>query len=271
MPVDLHVHSTYSDGENTPEQLIEMAKTCGLASIALTDHDSVGGIKAFVEKGIETQIGTIPGIEFTSEFQKSEIHILGYFIDYESQELLGILNKIQKDRKDRIVKIVQKLNKIGIEISADDVFEIAKNDSPGRPHVAKALIRSGAVSTFKEAFDRFIGHKGPAYVGHYKLTPFEAVKLIRQVKGAPVFAHPAVSDRDSIIPELMACGLKGIEVFYPTHRPEQVERYKNIAKKFELIMTGGSDFHGENSGRNIKLGGVAIDDKVVDELRKASI
>lgn len=267
MPADLHIHSYLSDGTDSPEKIVQMAKSVGLTTISLTDHDNVDGLDRIIEEGKIQGVEIIPGIEFTTEVPGAEIHILGYFIDRKNPILLDKLKQLQTGRVERIHKIVEKLNKVGVMITADDVFAIAKNNTPGRPHVAKAMIKNGAVSSFKEAFDRYIDFRGPAYVSHYKMSPDEAIKLICQVSGIAVFAHPAISARDEMIPEFISSGLKGIEVFYPTNRPEQTSKYKELAKKYGLIMTGGTDFHGQNSGKKIELGDLTIEDTYIDALK----
>lgn len=271
MSADLHVHSAHSDGTNTPEEIVKLAKNAGLKTIAITDHDTINGVSCAQEAGKFNGLEVIPGIEFTTEAYGAEIHMLGYFIDIKNITLLQTLDKIQKGRVDRIYKIAEKLRALGLNIDADKIFEIAKNESPGRPHVAKALIAAKEVSTFKEAFDKYIDFNGPAYVSHYKLAPNEAIKLITDAKGIPVLAHPAASDRDEVIPDLIKEGLLGLEVFYPSHRWQQTKKYKDLAKVYGLLITGGTDFHGENSGREIKFGDLTITDNLVEKLKNEYI
>jgi len=267
MPADLHIHSQHSDGTNTPEEIVGMAAAAGLKTIALTDHDNIDGIEQATEAGRGAGVEVIPGIEFTTESPRAEVHMLGYFIDPNSQRLVEMLSKIQGGRVRRISKIVQKLNKLGIELEADDVFELSGKKAPGRPHVARALIKRGAVGSVKEAFDRYLDARSPAYVPHYKLTPTEAIGLIKAAGGIPVFAHPAISRSDELIPQLVEAGLRGLEVYYPGYRPEQIEHYLALAGKHGLLLTGGSDFHGPDSGREIKLGDLTIPVELVDKLR----
>ena len=271
MAADLHIHSTFSDGTELPEELVRQAKNAGLKTISITDHDMVDGIPSALNEAKIVGLELIPGIEFTTEASLSEIHILGYFIDIKHPELVEALNKIQEGRKNRIYKIVNKLKEIKLDIEAEDVFEIAGNKSPGRPHVARALIKKGIVSNFKEAFARFLDNRGPAYVPHFKLVPAEAVRLIVRIGGIAVFAHPAVSNCDELIPALITEGLKGIEAFYGGHRPEQTQHYMKVAEKYNLFMTGGSDYHGKDAGREIKFGLPVLEDKYVDAMRSAVI
>jgi predicted metal-dependent phosphoesterase TrpH len=269
MPADLHIHSNLSDGTDSPEELVRQAAAAGLTAIALTDHDLVDGIdRAKAEAEAQGQrVEVIPGVEFTTENPRAEIHILGYFIDQHSPDLLAVLAKIQESRVKRIYKIVRKLQALKVEIEPEEVFELSGRKAPGRPHVARALIKRGAVANFKDAFNRYLDFRAPAYVPHYKLTPAEAIKLIRSVGGLPVMAHPAVSHCDELIPELAAAGLRGLEAYYVGYTPEQTAHYLGLANQHGLLITGGSDYHGANSGREVKLGEVTIPDELVEKIR----
>lgn len=267
MPADLHIHTNQSDGTFSPEETVKLAAQGGLKTISLTDHDNVDGIEKAVQVGAEAGIEVIPGIELTTETAHAEVHILGYYLDYQAPRLLEVLEKIQKSRVERIHGIVAKLRAVGVEIEADEVFALSGEKSPGRPHVARVLIKKGIVGTFKEAFKRFLDFRAPAYVPHFKLTPGEAIKLINSVGGIAVFAHPAISNADELIPEMIADGLRGIEAYYISHYADQVDYYVKLARKDGLLLTGGSDFHGEDSGRESKLGDFSIPDELVDKLR----
>jgi hypothetical protein len=267
MPADLHIHSNLSDGTESPEEIVKLAKAGGLKTIALTDHDNVDGVGEAVAAGKGLGVEVIPGIEFTCEIPGAEVHVLGYFIEAEQPALLEQLTRIQEGRVKRIYKISEKLKKLGIELRPEEIFKFSGKKAPGRPHVARALIAKGVVGSFKEAFDRYLDFRGPAYVSHYKLSPSEAIKLIISAKGLPVIAHPAVTGRDDIIEKLMVEGLVGIEAYYPSHGPQQTEYYVNLARKLGLLATGGSDYHGANSGREIKLGDFSIPDELADKLR----
>lgn len=267
MPADLHIHTACSDGTHGPEEIVELAKKAGLKTIAITDHDVVDGIAPAVKKGEEVGVEVIPGIEFTTEARDTEIHILGYFIDYRSRHLIEAITRIQKGREKRIYEICEKLKKLGVDLPPEKVFKLAGHRAAGRPHVARALIMEGYVKDVREAFSRYLDFHGPAYVSHYKLSPEEAVELVGSAKGLPVYAHPAVSDCDEIIPDLMLAGLAGIEVYYTGHGQMATRHYLNLAKKYGLLVTGGSDFHGFKSGREVELGDLAIPDELVDKLR----
>lgn len=267
MSADLHIHTTFSDGTHTPEEVVEQARKAGLKTIAITDHDVVDGIELAIKKGKELGVEVIPGIEFTTEAFDTEIHILGYFIDHRSPELIEAITKIQKGREKRIFKICEKLKGLGVDLNAEKVLELAGNRAPGRPHVARALVEKGYVKDFKEAFNKYIDFHGPAYVSHYKLSPEEAVKLVVSAKGVPVYAHPRVSNCDQIIPDLMVAGLAGIEVYYSGHNQRQTQHYLNLARKNGLLATGGSDYHGVRSGREVELGELTIPDELVKKLK----
>jgi len=267
MPADLHVHTNFSDGTESPEIVVKEAKKAGLTEVAITDHDVVEGIDRAVAKGKELGVGIIPGIEFTTEVLDTEVHILGYYIDHHDQALLKTITKIQKGREERIFKICEKLKGLGIPLEAKKVFEIAGHRAAGRPHVARALIQEGYVKNFREAFGRYIDFHGPAYVSHYKLSPEDAVKLVVEAKGIAIYAHPAVSNCDQIVPDLIAAGLRGIEVYYPGHTGEQTKHYLNLAEKYALLVTGGSDYHGRRSGREIGIGYVSIDDDLMGKIK----
>jgi predicted metal-dependent phosphoesterase TrpH len=267
MPADLHIHTVFSDGTQSPEKIVELAKKAGLKTIAITDHDVVAGIERAVKKGEELGVEVIPGIELTTETLDTEIHILGYFIDCRSPALIHEITKIQKSREKRIVEICEKLKKLGVDLDPGKVFEIAGHRAAGRPHVARALMEEGFISNFREAFSKYIDFHGPAYVSHYKLSPAEAVKLVVSAKGVPVYGHPAVSNCDQIVPELAQAGLAGIEAHYISHNRDQTRHYVNLAKKNGLLVTGGSDYHGFKSGREVKIGDLAIPDELVEKLR----
>jgi hypothetical protein len=267
MAADLHIHTTFSDGTQTPEEVIREAKAAGLSTISITDHDVVGGIDPAALEGAQVDVRVIPGLEFTTETKEAEIHILGYFIDHHSDKLLAILSKIQESRTARIFKMVDKLKSIGIDLEPEKILALSANKgSVGRPHVARAMVEAGIVSNIREAFQKYIGSDGPAYVPHFKLTPEEAIKLVIESSGIPVYAHPATSNRDDMIPELMSYGLKGIEAYYGGHSASNVRRYLSLAKKHGLLVTGGSDYHGAQSAREIRLGDVRLPDELVDKL-----
>jgi hypothetical protein len=194
--------------------------------------------------------------------------MLGYYIDYKAEWFVELLAKIRDDRVNRVGKIVQKLNALGIDIKAEDITKLASKGSIGRPHVARALIEKGVVSTIQEAFNKYLDIHGPAYVPHFKLTPHEAIDTINKAGGIAVFAHPAVSRKDEMIGELAAHGLSGLEVYYSRHSYFQVRHYLSLAKKFKLLVSGGSDFHGMGTGRDVALGDVKLSDEYFKKIEE---
>ena len=268
MPADLHIHSNFSDGLLSPEEIVRKAHDAGLTVISITDHDIVDGIGPAMAEGEKVGVKVIPGIEFTTDLPDTEIHILGYFIDYKAEWLKELLFKIREGRISRVYKIVDKLKNLGINIDAEDVLKLADKGSVGRPHVARMLLQQGKVKSIQEAFNKYLNCDAPAYVPHFKLTPAEAVQTIIKAGGIPVYAHPAVSKKDDIIPELVVKGLAGIEVFYSKHSDDQIKHYQSLAKKYGLLMTGGSDFHGFSTGRDISLGAMKLPDNYIKKLEE---
>lgn len=268
MPADLHIHSNFSDGLLSPEEIVRKARDEGLTVISITDHDIVDGIDSATAEGKKMGIKVIPGIEFTTDLPGTEIHILGYYIDHKAHWLQELLSRIRDDRKNRIYKIVDKLKKIGVDISAEEILKLAEKGSAGRPHVARVLLDKGLVKSVQEAFNKYLSNDAPAYVPHFRLTPAEAVQTIKKAGGIPVYAHPAVSNKDEIIPELMVNGLAGIEVYYSKHSDYQIRHYKALAEKYGLLMTGGSDYHGFSTVRDVSLGEVKLPDADVRKLEE---
>lgn len=241
---DLHIHTNYSDGTENIKDIVFTAMELGLAGIAITDHDTVDGLKEALDLGNKLNYLIIPGIELSSEYLNREIHILGYFIDHNCLVFKNKLLEIQKVRQERVKTIVDKLQNLGMEINLEEVLKCAGQGSIGRPHVAHVLKTKGYVSSYSEAFRDLIGRDGPAYAPRFKLTPYEAIDLIYIGGGIPVLAHPGINQLDKLIIPLWKYGLKGIEVFHPDHSYEDEIRYKELAKDLNLISTGGSDFHG---------------------------
>lgn len=268
MPADLHIHTNFSDGLLSPEEIVKKANVAGLTIIAITDHDTVDGIPGAMAEGAILGIKVIPGIEFTTDLPDTEIHILGYYIDHKAEWLLELLKKIRDDRVNRIYKIVEKLKGLGINIETQEILKLADIGSVGRPHVARVLLEKGAVKSIQEAFNKYLDSSAPAYVPHFKLTPFEAVETIIRAGGIPVYAHPAVSNKDEIIPQLVAKGLAGIEVYYSKHSDAQIKHYSSIAKKYGLLVTGGSDYHGFGTMRDVTLGDIRMSDDDVSKLEE---
>ena len=265
---DLHVHTLYSDSTFSPEEVVSYAKAKNLSAIAICDHDTVDGIEPCMILGDKAGVEIIPGIEMSVEKIDAEIHILGYFIDWKQDWLRKKLKIIQNSRVERVHLIIEKLKSLGIKVDAEEVFKLAVNKgSVGRLHVAKAMLNSGVIKNFKEAFDKYIGFSKPCYVPYTKLLPREVVEFILKAGGVPVIAHPNLIGNDEYINEFMEYGLRGLEVYHTDHKPHVSKRYEALAKEKGLIMTGGSDCHGMGKGR-ILLGSVRVPYDIVEKLRE---
>ncbi|MDD5281149.1 MAG: PHP domain-containing protein [Candidatus Omnitrophica bacterium] len=264
---DLHVHTSESDGTLTPRQLVREALCRGLSAIAITDHDTVAGIPEAMAAAQGEDLEVIAGIELTAQYEKQEIHLLGYFLDCQNKALLEKLSLVQLNRIERVHKIVSNLGEQGVKLNAQDVFDISGKGTVGRMHIAKALVKMGRVTTTAEAFRKYIGDKSPAYVLGFSLSPAEAINLIKGAGGVAVLAHPYILHNDELIAELVDCGLQGIEAYYPEHSQSMVNFYLDLAKKLNLLVTGGSDFHGSVKP-DIKLGAVKIPIELVEKLRQ---
>ncbi|VGO12960.1 3',5'-nucleoside bisphosphate phosphatase [Pontiella desulfatans] len=256
--IDLHVHSVFSDGTNTPEELIKMAQERGLSAMALTDHDTVGGIAPLMAAAADSPVEAVPGIELSAECERGTMHILGYFIDTANDVLLEKINTVREGREERNVEILKKLNKLGYVLMWSDVEQEAGADVVGRPHFAAALVKRGHVKSRKAAFDLLLAKGRPAYSERYRYTASECIELIRRAGGVSVLAHPAtiyMPERQlkALVRELREQGLGGIEAYYAEHHPENIARFSGWAKEFGLVCTGGTDFHGGNTP-DLKLG-----------------
>lgn len=266
--VDLHLHSTASDGRLTPVEVISKSAEAGLTTISLTDHDTVDGIVPALEAAKTFPwLKVIPGVEISSYAPEGEIHVLGYFIDYTSPELQANLKRMRYSRQERAQGMIAKLKKLGLPIEWQRVKEIAGGGAIGRPHLAQAMLEKGYITSFKEAFTRYIGGGGPAYVERDKMTPLEAVTLILRASGLPVLAHPLTShDPETIIIELKAAGLVGIEAYYGEYTAEEINRLVSLAKKHGLIATGGSDYHGIDASTETMIGGADVPVESAEQL-----
>ena len=264
--VDLHVHTTASDGTCTPAEVIELAKKAGLTAIAITDHDTLSGAIEGVKLAKEMGFEVIDGVELSSDLNGTDVHILGYLMS-RYHVIQGVLDELQNLRSTRAERMVRKLNRLGVRISMEDVLRESKGDSIGRPHIASAMVRKGIVPTTQYAFQYYIGDGRPAYIPKPKLTPIQAVELILASGGVPVLAHPGLTGSDNIIDELVEHGLRGLEAFHPMHDERQTRRYLEIAERKGLIVTGGSDFHGATKP-DIWIGSVTVGYESVERLRE---
>lgn len=264
---DLHAHTVHSDGTFTSAQLVKQALASGLSALAIVDHDTVEGIAEAKASAKGTALEVISGIELTSQYENQEIHMLGYFLDYQNTALLEKLKLIRANRVQRAYKIVKNLEQFGIKLNPEVVFDICGKGAVGRLHIARALVQEGCVGTTAEAFRKYIGDKSPAYVLGFNLSPAEAIKIIRDAGGVAVLAHPYLLRNDALIAEFAQSGLGGIEVYYPEHSQGMVNFYLDLAKKLNLVVTGGSDFHG-SAKPDIKLGMMKVPFELVEELRR---
>jgi predicted metal-dependent phosphoesterase TrpH len=270
--VDLHLHSTASDGTLSPQELVALALERGLRYIALTDHDSTEGIDAALAAAEGTGLSVIPGVELNTDVPAGEAHVLGYYLDHHDRELQRLLTGRRQARLARGLEMVRKLQGLGLEISWERVQELAGaagGGAVGRPHVAQALLERGYVQSIQEAFDRYIGRGGPAYVPYEKFEPEEAVRVIRRAGGVPVLAHPtSFPDYQTMLPRLLAVGLAGLECYYGTYTAAEVQALLELAERYGLVATGGSDFHGQETGFSTTLGGTFVPISVIERLRE---
>jgi 3',5'-nucleoside bisphosphate phosphatase len=266
--VDLHIHTTASDGKYAPAAIVRMALACGLRYIAICDHDSMEGIlPAQKEAASDPNITVIAGVEINTDTSAGELHILGYLMESSNGELKVTLERLRNSRILRAQKMIDKLWKLGVHLEYERVRQIAGDGSIGRPHVAQAMLEKGYINSLKEAFMKYISRGGPAYVERDKITPAEATQLISSAHGVPVLAHPLTCvDPEPIIRDLASEGLQGLEVYYSTYSPEQIDNLLKLADKYGLIATGGSDFHGLDNLNEPQLGTVEVPLESVDRL-----
>ncbi|MCU0560994.1 MAG: PHP domain-containing protein [Desulfobacterales bacterium] len=262
--VDLHIHSTASDGTLTPAQLLAMAVQLNLGAIAITDHDSIAGSREALLEGIPAALGFLTGVEISAEPPPSypgsgSIHVLGYAIRLDDPELNRALEKLQEARKSRNPEIVDRLKRLGIEISLEEVEREAGEGQAGRPHIATLLVKKGVAASIDDAFDRFLSSGRPGYADKFRIECSQAITLINAAGGIPVLAHPCLLELETedqleeLLQEMIAMGLKGLEVFFTDHTADQTRRFAALARRHELIMTGGTDFHGETLP-NVRMG-----------------
>jgi 3',5'-nucleoside bisphosphate phosphatase len=263
---DLHMHTYFSDGYHSPEKLIEKANARGIKTLSITDHDNVFGIFEAIEIANKYDIEVIPGVEISTDIRDTEVHILGYFVDPKNADLEHYLNFFREERYKRALRMIKKLNILGLDISIEDVMVFAKNSAMGRPHIAQALLAKGQVKSFFEAFYKFIGNHAPAYERKVHLSPQSAFKIISDAGGLSFIAHPG-NMPEILIKELIDAGVDGIEVIHPSHSPEQVRFYRGIVNEYFLLESGGSDYHGGKREDDENLGKYYTSSKVVDTMK----
>lgn len=266
--IDLHSHTTASDGEHAPRALISLARQAGVTRLAVTDHDTVTGLAEAIEAGRELGVEVIPGIEVSTEVERVDIHVLGHFIDPTNAELVAWTQHQQGERRRRMEKMVAKLNEMGIPVRMSRVDELAGSDNLCRPHLARALIEVGVCATMNDAFNRYIGDGGPAFVAQERLTAKDAIALIKRAGGTATLAHPQVDGMEKYHLKILAqAGLSGVEVFHPDHNPSTREKYLRIAAELDLVPTAGSDYHGGESTPDRGLGTANLELRYFEALR----
>jgi predicted metal-dependent phosphoesterase TrpH len=272
--IDLHTHSTASDGSYAPAEVVRLAKESGLRAIALTDHDTIDGIAEAVAAGDKLGMEVIPGVEISAQFPGGSMHVLGYFIDYTNGLLDKRLAVLKQARLDRNPQIIAKLNALGIPLTMEQVIKVSGGGQVGRPHIARALMEAGYVSAIQEAFDKYLRSGAPAHVNKFRFPPPEAINMIREAGGVPVLSHPFTLGLGSVyalkntLVELQGLGLAGVEVYYSEHTQEQEALYLKLARELGLLVTGGSDFHGLNKPE-VVFGKMRSQKKVIYRLVEA--
>lgn len=264
---DLHCHTTCSDGTFSPEDVVGMAARLGLKALGITDHDTIEGWAEADRAGREWGVEIVHGLELNTDWQGIEVHILGYELDGSSPVLREKLDQLRRARHDRIGEIIIALARLGIKIELEQVEAVVRGESVGRVHIAQVLMAGGYVESVGEAFERYLAAGAPAYVPRHKLTPREGIELIRQAHGVSVLAHPGIHPVDQAIGEWVDDGLQGIEVIHSRHTLSDQQHYERIAREYNLLATGGSDFHGEKTKPEAVLGNFGVDMETVRKIR----
>lgn len=268
---DLHVHTTASDGRHAPAELVRLVREAGLEAVAVTDHDTVAGVREAVEAGRRLGVDVLPGVEISTLYEGVEIHVLGYAMDVEDPVFLRRLEDLRNVRDLRNRMIVERLQELGIDIRLEEVYaKRQKGGNVGRPHIAAVLVEKGVVASVEEAFEEFLGSGKKAYVVPPRISPLEALELIQAAGGVCVLAHPGLYKKDDLLQQMIAKGLDGIEVYHSDHTTDDEERYRRMAEEHGLIMTAGSDFHGVRDGKAFhgSLGCKRVELTVVERIRE---
>jgi len=267
--IDLHTHTSASDGTLSPRELVARAGRLGVNILSVTDHDTISGLKEARIIAKDYAIEFISGVELNTDADQDEIHILGYFIDPENEHLCTTLKELGMEREERCIRMLQKLEGFGVNPGIENVRAFSVGESIGRPHIARAMIEMGLVSDFEEAFSKYIGSRAPCYIPRKKVKPTDAVKLILSAGGIPVLAHPGLIENFSKqFPILLEAGLMGIEAYYPKHSPLQIDYFARLAKKHSLLVTAGTDYHGPGGGHSISPGFPGVPKEVIEKIRK---
>jgi 3',5'-nucleoside bisphosphate phosphatase len=265
--VDLHTHTLMSDGFLSPEKLVEKAKKSGIDILSITDHDNLQALPEAIRAGNESGVEIITGVEMSSDIRDREVHILAYFIELNNPELERYLAFFREERIKRAERISLKLQALGFNITINDILDKAKNSAVGRPHIAQVLLDKGFVSSYYEAFSKYIGNDCPAYEKKVHISPQSAFKIISDAGGLSFIAHPGMMS-ESLLKELIDAGVDGIEVVHPSHSPQQVRFYRGIVNEYFLLESGGSDYHGGKREDDKNLGKYITNIQAVEAMRK---
>jgi hypothetical protein len=270
MIIDLHTHTNRSDGSTPPRDLVRLARAAGIGVLAVTDHDSTEALPECLDEGRAQGVRVIPGIEMSSRFEGRDVHVLGYGLDAGAPALQAFLAGLHRQRRERVGKICQKLAGLGLSLSPEEVLREAGGKSVGRRHVARAMVRKGLVGSLEEAFQKYLGSDSPANLPANELTPAEAATLIRSHGGLPVLAHPGFLDDDSLVERVLnETPVAGLEVFHRYDSAVKHLAYLEMARRRNLLVTGGSDFHGDDNPKNAPLGGFSCPPEHWKEFEKA--
>lgn len=262
---DLHTHSICSDGLRTPSQAVQEARNAGLRALSLTDHDTVEGIEEAINVGNELGVEVIPGSELSAHVGDREVHLLAYLFNYKDEQLNQSLKRVHEARHQRGHAIVEQLTNMGISITIDEILTQANGSPLGRPHIASVLIKKGVVASKEEAFLRFLGDRAPAFQSKPQIPAKNVIELVHQSGGIVILAHPGHSFPDVVFSQLVSAGLDGVEIYHPSHQLPQIEFYTKLALENKLVMSGGSDSHGDENGTNI--GDFGIGYEAIDAMR----
>ena len=269
--IDLHLHTTASDGRSSPEQLVQAARRAGLRVLAVTDHDTTAGLDSVAAHCREAGIEWVPGVEITSMQEDVDVHLLGYFLDHRSPALAAFLDAQAVDRLRRIRKMIEKLQALGLRVDADGVFEgheVRAGGWIGRPLLARALMRQQIVRSTREAFEKYLSPTGSAWVPRRTPSPVEVIALIHRTGGLASLAHPGHLGRDEWIPSMAAAGLDALEAYYPEHSPQITTHYRVLAERLGLSLSGGSDYHGDPTYGPARPGSVSLPIEAFDGLKR---
>jgi predicted metal-dependent phosphoesterase TrpH len=269
MPVELHCHSTASDGELRPGELVERAVALGITSLALTDHDTVDGISEMMEAARETSLRIVPGVELSCHYEGREVHLLGYFFEHRDPDFRDLLLRMQDERRGRVRKILEKLEIMGVPLTYDEVKAQSSGGALGRPHVAKAMVAKGVVSSMDLAFELYLGNRAPAYVGRSLLSLPDGIEALRRAGGCSVLAHPGLLADWAMVERILQLPISGMEVWHPSHNKAARKRAKKLGGRYQKVLSGGSDFHRPYSEH--ELGSSSqVTEKVVARLREVA-